>query len=203
MAAPTFTKNPTQVKTGPGLILVNFSLAGTLPDLSVVAGSKFTDPWTGWGKIGFSDNGVTITFRREVEDVPVAESLFPIKRVPTSAGVNVAFDASGINEDNVKLANAGGTWTVSGTGDTQSSKYDPPDPEDMTRVMLGFLSAEEDEAFVWYQTFQSGEVTMERNKGAAKASLRGMSFETEEPDPAVSAKPWNYWYAGTWADAIT
>lgn len=202
MAAPTFTKNPLQIKTGPGLILYNLSLAGTLPTF-VAAGSKFTNDWTGWGKTGFTDDGLTITFTREMENVDVAESLYPVRKVPNSAGCQVAFSASGLNEDNMVLSQAGGTWTTqSGTAATLVRKYTPPDPTELTRVMLGFMSAETDEAFVWYQAFQGGEVTMARQKGAQKASFSGLNFEIEVPDAAVASRPWNYWTAGVWSAPI-
>lgn len=196
MAVPSFTKNPLQVKTGPGLILFSTNLAVTLPVFAAAA-SKFTNDWTGFGKVGYTDSGLTITFGRETEGVEVSESIREIRKVTTGANIQVAFDASGINEDNIKNAMAGGTWsTVSGVGATLVRKFSPPALGSETRVMLGFISAEQDEALVFYQCFQGGEATMTRDKGAQKASLTGTTWDVEVPDPLVSPDDWNYYTAG-------
>lgn len=201
MAAPAQTTNPTQVKTGPGQIMFA-PLGTTLPTL-VAASSKFNNAWTGWVPIGYSDDGLTLKVSRSVDNVEVAESLETIRKVTTARNTTVTFSASGINEGNISLAFNGGTWTtVSGTGATQVRKYVPPALGSEVRIMLGFLSAEVDEAFIWYQCFQTAEATMARQKGAAKASLTGLSFDVEVPDPAVSTSPFAYWYAGTWAAPI-
>ena len=202
MALATLVKNPVQVKLGPGII-ITVDMAGTFPAL-VAAASKFTTSFTGWSSIGYTDEGATLVFNRESEDVEVAEEDNPLKRVGTKVGVSLQFAASGINELNFTAANAGGTWsTVGGTGATQVRKYSPPQPKDQTRRMWAHVGQDGDEIFVVYQGYQTGEITVNRRKGANKASMSGFNVVGEVPDPLVSADVWNYFYAGTWAAPLT
>lgn len=202
MPAPTLVKNPVQVKLGPGLI-ITATMAGAIPTL-VAAASKFTTTFTGWSSIGYTDEGATLTFNRESEDVEVAEEDNPLKRIGTKVGVTLGFSASGINELNLEAANAGGTWsTVSGTGATLVRKYAPPQPKDQTRRMWAHIGQDLDEIFLMYQGYQTGEITVQRRKGANKASLSGYNIVAEVPDPLVSADVWNYFTAGTWAAPLT
>lgn len=207
MALPTLTKNPTQVKTGPGIILFKTCVdattdAAALPVMAVAA-SKFTNSWTGWLPLGFTDEGMSLTFGKESEEVVVAEDNFPIRTSVTKLTGVAAFDMSGINQENVKLAMSGGNWSVSSSGATKLSKYSPPAPSAVTRVMLGFIGADSDEVIIAYQCFQTGEVSLQRKKGAEKASLKGVTLNFEVPSTVVSNDVWNYWTAGTWADALT
>lgn len=202
MPAPSLVKNPTQVKLGPGLI-VTALVSATFPTLTATA-SKFDTAFVGWSSIGYTDEGATLTFNRESEDVEVAEEDNPLKRIGTKVGVSLAFSASGINELNIQRANAGGTWsTVSGTGATQVRKYSPPQPKDQVRHMWAHIGQDLDEIFVIYQGYQTGEITINRRKGANKASLSGFNIVGEVPDPLVSADVWNYFTAGTWAAPLT
>lgn len=195
MAAPTLLKNPGQVRTGPGQIFVA-PLATTLPTF-VATASKLSNAWTGWIPLGYTEEGLTFTSGRTVEDVLVAEELRPIRRVTTGATDTIAFSAAGINENNISLAFNGGTWsTVSGTGATQVRKYLPPDLGDEVRTMVGFLSEDLDEAMLFYQCVQTAEVTSSRQKGTAKASLNGLQFSVEQPDVGVSTAPWAWFTAG-------
>lgn len=202
MTAPVLTKNPTQVKLGPGLI-ITIDVAGTIPALTAAA-SKFASSFTGWSSVGYTDEGTTLTFGRESEAVEVAEETNPLKQIGTSTSVALQFAASGINEVNMIRAFAGGTWsTVGGTGATQVRKYSPPQPAAQVRHMWAHIGADLDEIFLLYQGYQSGEITVQRKKGAQKASLAGFNIVGEVPDPLVSTDIWNYFYAGTWAAPLT
>jgi hypothetical protein len=202
MPAPVLGRNPTQVKLGPGLI-ISAAASVALPAL-VAAASKFTTTFTDFVSMGYTDEGATLVFNRESEDVEVAEEDNPIKRIGTKVGVSLQFAAAGINETNIIAANAGGVWsTVGGTGATQVRKYAPPKPSDQTRRIWAHIGNDLDEVFVIYQGYQTGEITMSRKKGAAKASLSGFNIVGEVPDPLVSVDVWNYFYAGEWAAPLT
>ncbi len=195
MAAPTLLKNPTQVKTGPGQIFVA-PLGTTVPTFAATA-SKFSNAWTGWLPIGYTDEGLTFAVGRTVEDITVAEELEPIRKVTTGRTARVSFAASGVNENNISIAMNGGSWsTVSGATTTLVRKYSPPELGDEVRCMLGYLSEDLDEAYLFYQTFQTAEATITRGRGTQKASLSGLQFDVEIPDPAVSTVPWNWFTAG-------
>lgn len=203
MAAPTLLKNPTQVKTGPGQIFV--ATPGTAVPTFAATASKFSNAWAGWRQIGYTDEGMTFAVGRTVEDITVAEELEPIRKVTTGRTARVSFAASGVNENNIKIAMNGGTWEDVGVGSgaTLVRKYSPPELGEEVRCMLGFLSEDLDEAYVWYQVFQTAEATVTRGRGTAKASLTGLQFDVEVPDPAVSTVPWNWFTAGAAFSAPT
>lgn len=202
MAAPTIVKNPGQIKLGPGLVIT--ADVGTAIPTFVSAASKFTSAFVGWSAIGYTDEGTTVTFSRESEPVEVAEETDPVKQVGTKSSAALQFAAAGINELNMTRAFAGGVWTtVSGTGATLVRKYAPPRPENQVRHMWAHVGADLDEIFLLYQGYQSGEITVQRKKGAQKASLSGYNIIGEVPDPLVSVDNWNYFTAGTWATPLT
>ena len=196
MPAPTLVKNPTQVKTGPGLLL--WAEIGTALPVFVATASKFSNGWPGWLPFGYTDEGLTLTFGRESEDVTVAEELYPIRKVGTSATVAAAFSAAGVNEGVFSVAMAGGTWSTvgAGSGATLVRKFSPPNPTNQKRYMFGFLGNDVDEAMIIYQGYQTGEITRNFRKGAEKSSFSGFNIEGEVPDPLVSADVWNHWLAG-------
>lgn len=198
MALPTLRKNPSQVKTGPGTIWLA-PIGTTIPTWTVAA-SKFTNVFpAGWVSPGYTEEGLTLTFGRETGDVPVAEEFYPIRKVTTSVNGSAAFTMAGLSENNLAFALNGGTWTVvSGTTATTLKKYAPPAPGAETRCMLAHISADSDEIFIAYQTYQTGEITRAFQKGSSKASLSGLSFQFEVPDTTVSSDVWNYFTAGTW-----
>jgi hypothetical protein len=201
MAAPVLYENPSQIKTGPGQIFM--APPGTdLPTFAATA-SKFSNAWTDWVPVGFTDDGLTFTQGRTAEGIQVAESLVDIRKTTTGVQERVSFSPAGINETNFSLAMNGGTWSTvgAGTGATLVRKFAPPEIGQEARVMLGWVSEDLDEAFVWYKCFQTAESSMARQKGTAKASLTGLQFDIEPPDPLVSTDRWNYYTAGEWAGA--
>lgn len=202
MALPTLVRDGDQVKTGPGLILLA-PLTAAFPTL-VAAGSIFTNGFPGWTVAGYTEEGMTVKFGRDTEDVVVAEEDYPIRSVTTSMTGVAEVTLVNINEFNIKAALNGGNWTtVTGTGATQIKKYSPPTPGNEDRLMLVHIGQDSDEILVAYQVYQSGEVSISRKKGADKASLSGLQFNFERPETSVSADVWNYFYAGEWADAFT
>lgn len=212
MALPTQYKNPDQVKTGPGLILFReeYSVTGTGTPVvsalvtalkSAVATSKFTYGFAGFYPVGYTDEGMTLTFGAETEDVEVAEEYYPIRKIPTKKTGQLEFAMAGINQLNLQRALNGGSWSTTGTGDTKVSVFSPPQPGSETRTTIVHIGADGDEVFIAYKCLQTSELSMARKKGAEKASLSGATFELEVPDATVSADVWNYLTAGTWADS--
>ncbi len=198
MAAPAITKNPTQVRTGPGKIFLA-ALGSTVPTWAVT-GSVFSNSWdAAWTSVGYTDDGLTITLGRSVEDVEVAEEFYPIARKTTQMNGSATFSMAGVNLANLKFALNGGSWATTGTGATTMNKYSPPSPGSEVRCMLAWIGDAADEVFIAYQVYQSGELSWARQKGAAKASLSGLTFDFEVPSTGVSADVWNYYTAGTWS----
>ena len=194
MAAPTI--QPGQIKTGPGRIL--YAPMGTvIPTFTATAG-KITATWTDWLEVGATEEGLTYTESTDTSDITVAESLYPVRTVTTGKSSRVAFTMSHVSDLNWKLAMNGGTITSTGTGPTKLNVYVPPLVGAELRVMLGFLSLDEDEALIWPQVFNTGGFETERGAIDAKHGLP-VSFTVELPDPAVLATPYKRWTAGSLA----
>lgn len=188
--------NPLLIKTGPGLI--RYAPLGTaIPTLSVV-GSVITGAWTTWVAVGSTDEGLTFAEATDTEDVTVAESQYPVKTVTTSKSGTVSFAMAQVDTLNWKLASNGGTITHSGTGTTAMDTFVPPLVGAEVRVMLGFQSYDDTEAFVWPQVFNSGGFETPRSTFASKAVLP-VSFSVELPDPAVLTTPYKRWTGGALA----
>lgn len=188
---------PTLIKTGPGII--RYAPLGTAIPTLTAAGSILTGAWTTWVSVGSTDEGLTFAESTDTSPIEVAESLYPVKTVTTSKTATVTFNMSQIDTLNWKLASNGGTVTHTGTGATALDVYVPPLAGAEVRVMLGFQSYDDTEAFVWPQVFNTGGFETQRGKFDSKAGLP-VSFSVELPDPAVLTTPYKRWTAGALAN---
>lgn len=196
MAAPTI--QPGQIKTGPGRVLWA-PLGTTIPTFTVTA-SKVTATWTSWVEAGATDAGMTFNTSTDSSPIKVAESPYTIRSVVTGKAGAVAFAMNHVSDVNWKLAENGGTITVTGTTTTKMSVYVPPLIGAEVRVMLAFLSLDEDEAFVWPQVFNTGGLETERGAIDSKHGIP-VSFDVEMPDPAVLATPYKRIVSGNLAQS--
>jgi hypothetical protein len=196
MAAPTI--QPSQIKTGPGRIL--WAPLGTTVPTFTAAGSKVTATWTSWVEAGATDAGMTFNTSTDSSPIRVAESPYNIKSVVTNKTGTVAFTMNHVSDVNWKLAENGGTITVTGTGATKLSVFVPPLIGAEVRVMLAFLSQDEDEAFVWYQVFNTGGLETERGAIDSKHGIP-VSFDVEMPDALISTVPYKRITSGNLAQS--
>lgn len=190
--------NPLLIKTGPGIL--RYAPLGTAIPTLTAAASVITGAWTSWVAVGSTDEGMTFAESTNTSEIEVAESLYPVKTVTTSKTATVTVNLSQIDTLNWKLASNGGTATTSGTGATKLDVYVPPLAGSEVRVMLGFQSYDDTEAFVWPQVFNTGGFETQRGKFDSKAGLP-LSFSVELPDPAVLTTPYKRWTAGALATA--
>lgn len=200
MAAPTLDLDPTQVHyDGPGIILLA-ELGSTLPT-HAVASSVFTNSWdAAWIPVGYTDDGIGFDFTTSTTDIESAEELEEIAKVETKRSVSVKFSMMQDNKFNLRVAMAGGTWTVvSGSGATQLSKYSPPILGGGKSFMLGWISTAANEVVIAYQVRQVGSLSMSRKKVGTKYVL-ACDFSVEKPSPSVSTDRWNKYVAGTLFD---
>ncbi len=198
MATPTI--QPTQIKTGPGIIYYKYGL--TAMPAPTAAVSKVVLNWVtdSWIQVGATDAGLTYTESTSVEDVRVAESLYPVRRVTTEKTGTVAFAMAHIHDLNWKLAMNGGQTTVTGSAGTKLSAYVPPLMGQEVRVALGFHSYDEDELIIWPQAFNGGSVETARSELQTKGVLP-VEFGIELPDAAILTVPYKRWTAGALAQA--
>lgn len=195
MAIPILTKNATEVKTGPGYILLG--PANPTEPSWVATASKFSNAISGMYSAGYTAEGLTVSFgQRETVSLTPAEEYEPIRIITTGIGATTAaFDMFGVNEVLTKYALNGGTWaTVSGTTTTLVRAYTPADPGSETRCAFVFVSSDQDEILYIPQALQTGEVTRTFTKGDTPSGYKGITFSSEKG--GVSAFSWKYLTAG-------
>lgn len=194
------TINPLAIKAGPGRIY--YAPLGTAIPTPTAAASKIVATWTSWVQVGSTDEGLTYSESTDTEDIRVAESLYAVRTVTTSKTATVSLSLSEIHDLNWKLVSNGGIITVTGAGATKLSSYVPPLAGAEVRVMLGFLSADDDEMLVWPQVFNTGGFETARASFSDKHSLPA-EFSVELPDPAVLTTPYRRWVTGATGLALS
>lgn len=160
-----------------------------------VAGSVFTDALgASWVPAGVTAEGSEFSYQLSTDTIEVAEYLDPLSYVSTGRQAAVAFDAAQDHLNTWKMALNGGTIsTVSGSGATLLSQYEPPTVGSEVRIAL-FWESDDLTMRKWYpRCFQTGSLTVARKKGADYARFP-MSFGLEQP---ASGQPFYVWGAGT------
>jgi hypothetical protein len=189
MPAAVVPKNA--VSVGAGYLYYNTLGAGE-PGWTV-AGSVFTDPWTGWSLLGITREGHELSYEINVDTIEAAEYLDPLLYVTTSRAAGMSFDLMQVHATNFRRALNGGVLSVTGSGATQRNTLRPPVIGAEIRCMLGWEATANDERIIAEQCFQVGTITIARRKGAEHASIP-VEFRFEV---AASGDPFRYETAGT------
>jgi hypothetical protein len=189
---PGTTATPT-VLTDPGYLF--WAPVSTAIPTNTVAGSVFTDSWTGgWVSLGATADGSQFEYDLAVNDISVAEFLDPIKWVTTGRTATMAFSLASYTMTNLSKALNGGTVSVvSGSGATQLNRLRPPVPGSEVRCMIGWESLDNTTRIVIYQAISSGKVSMAFKK-APSFTVIPCSFNLEAP---ASGIPFDVYTAGT------
>lgn len=194
------TISPGLIKAGPGRIY--YAPLGTAFPTFTAAASKIAGAWTSWLEAGATDEGLTYSESTDTEDIRVAESLYAVRTVTTGKSSTVAFALSHISDTNWKTVSNGGTIATTGTGATKLNTFVPPLAGSEVRIMLGFQSLDDDEAFIWPQCFNSGGFETARSTFSAKHVLPA-TFSVELPDATVNGGlPYKRWTAGQLAVGV-
>lgn len=157
-----------------------------------VAGSVFTDPWTGWSLLGVTREGHELTYEINTEPIEAAEYLDPLLYVTTGRSSGMSFDMMQVHATNFRRALNGGTLSTAGAGATLRTTLRPPATGAEVRCQIGWESTDNTERIIALQAFQSGTITINRRKGADNASIP-VEFRFEI-DPA--GDPFRYEAAG-------
>lgn len=198
MVAPVFTGNVNQLHyDGPGIILMApYSATLTLPTFTSVS-SAFTNTWdAAWQPVGYTDTGFEVDLATTTVDIDAAESIYPLATVETLKTINVKFTMMQDNQFNTLRAMNGGSYTTSGSSGAAVTKYTPPIVGGSLRSAIAWLSQGADQSWIGYKAFQSGNITVQRQKLGTKFLL-ACDFKLEVPDSSLSTSLWNSWYAGT------
>lgn len=156
--------NPKAISLGPGYLYIT-PLGSTEPtDLTAV--------WdTAWVPLGYTDDGSEFSYEPATDDVEVAEELDPIDVVTTGRTTSVTFNLAELTAENLKRAMNGGTLTSGGTAPNTFQTIEPPDLGTEVYTMLGFESEDHEERWVFRNCRQTGNIQIQRKKGADKATI--------------------------------
>lgn len=163
---------PSALALGPGYLYIG--AIGTAEPADLV--TAWTVVSAGWVALGYTDQGSEFDYQLNTSPVQVAEELDPISNAPDGRQSSVKFNLAQITATNLKYASNGGT-IVTGTGIVT---FEPPDLGTEVRVMLGFESEDHTERWVFRQALQSGQLTIQRQKGANNATM-STEFMLEKP----------------------
>lgn len=188
---PAMTVPKGALSFGAGYLLT--SALGIGAPANTVAGSVFTDNWpVGWNLYGVTREGHTLNLEIDTEPIEAAEYVDPLLTVTTGRTIGVEMELMQIHLTNFQRAFNGGTKSTSGAGATLLTTYTLPAIGSETRCQIGWESVDGTERWWAMQCFQTGSVSIQRNKGAENASLP-LTY-TMEPD--ASSQPIYFAAAG-------
>lgn len=172
---------PTFVHYGPGKLYVGAEGSTEPSDLTTALNAA-------WKLVGYTDNGHTFTRTPSYENIEVAESLLPIAKVQTGIDETLEFAYAELIAANLQTVLNGATITPSGTGPTAIDKVEPlAFGATETRTAILWEADDKSERWVWRRCIQTGAMAINRQRGAAKATIPA-TFSLEPP--ANGAKPW-------------
>jgi len=159
---------------GPGVTTdpTGFSVAGAL---------------TGFKELGYtSDDGVSFSIGKEVEEIPGWQSMDPLRLLVTAEPKSASYTLKQLNRDNW-AATFGGTFTTEGVAPNEMTRWEPNDAE----IVDGFFVVEFLDDGVTYQ------IGFRRAMNAANvefAFVRSASVDLPHEMRALAAgagkKPW-------------
>lgn len=181
------------VLTDPGW-LFGAPLGSALP-ANTVTGQVFTDAWpAAWLPFGATTEGSTFAYSSSVEAITPAEFFDPTRYVTTSRSGSIAFNLMDYTLTNYKRALNGGIAAllpVSGiVGSTALYEYEPPNPGEEVRIMVGWESLDSTMRLILRQTFQGGEVSSAFTRAPAVAAIP-CTFNIETPAGGVKPFKWS------------
>src|SRR5690349_4637278 len=135
-----------------------------------------------------SEDGVTFTNGKEVEDIHSWQRTTPSRRIVTGRSYTAAAQLQQYNRENYAVALVGGEWTEPSTG---VYRYDPPTDTDALAEYAVVIDAQdggrEDRAVIMRATVE-GDVETQFVRNAA--ALLPVTFSALTPDEAT--RPWYY-----------
>jgi hypothetical protein len=191
IAIPAVTVPKNALSLGAGYLF--WAQLGTAEPGWTIAGSVFTDAWTGWSLLGVTREGHELTYEISTDTIEAAEYLDPLMYVTTGRTAGMSFDMMQVHATNFRRALNAGSPTTTGSGTTLRTTVRPPAIGAEIRVQLGWESTANDERLIALQCFQTGNITVQRKKGADNASIPvEYRFEIDS-----NGDPFRYETAGT------
>ena len=179
-----------KILSDPGFLFAA-PLGSPLP-ANTAAGSKFTDAWpAAYIPLGATTEGSTFSDSTTIEPIRAAEFFNPIKYVTTEGAQSIAFALMDFTLQRYRMARNGGLSALvptSGTGTTAVYEFEPVDPGNEVRIMIGWESLDGTMRLFGRQCIQGGEVSTSFGKAPAVASIP-CTFNFERP---IGAKPYKF-----------
>jgi hypothetical protein len=153
-----------------------------IADLGTTEPTDLATAWSAvsanWVLVGYTDQGSEFHYTLNTDTVDVAEELDPLQVVSTGRTANVQFAMAEVTATNLKRAlNAPNSTITAGTGVVY---FEPPDLGTEVRRMIGWEAEDHTERWIFRQCFNSGDISMQRRKGAANATIT-TQFNLEKP----------------------
>lgn len=168
---------------------------GTAAPTNTVTAGKFSDAVAAaWLPLGATTEGSSFTYSTEVEAIEAAEFFDPIRYATVSRSGAVAFNLMNWTLSNYRRALNGGVAALVpvGTGGSELTTFEPPDPGSEVRAMLLWESTDATIRMMFRQVLQGGEVESAFRKAPAVAAIP-CTFNLEVP---TAGKPFTVWGAG-------
>jgi hypothetical protein len=166
------------------------------PTHAALASSYDADVWAAaWVPWGPTTDGSVFSNSQNVEPIRVAELFDAVAYSVTEVTTSIAFACANYTLHNLRRALNAPTslvTTVSGSGVTLSSKFEPPDPSDIVRCLIGWESLDHTMRMVGRQCINGGEMQSTYGRGAAASIATVWNFER----PAAT-KAFAFYGAGT------
>lgn len=167
------SRNKGQLALGPGLLRI--APLGSPEPVDLIS------PWDpAWTEMGYTREGSKITYELDTGKVEAAEEIDPIHIAINSRNLKVGFMLLQLTAANLRTAFNGGS-IVAGV---DIVTFEPHQPGEEIRIMLGFESEDATERWVFREGLQTGNVEMERKRGADAAGL-AQEFQLAKPSPSV------------------
>lgn len=168
---------------------------GTAEPTHTAAASKFSDAWPGaWIPMGATQDGTTFNWESPLEPIYAAEFLTPLAYAAGEQTGHIGFGLLDFTLKSLQRAmNGGPPTTVSGTGATLVSKFEPPEPSEIVRSMIGWESLDNTMRIIGRQCLNASAVEASFKKGT-DVGVIPCEFNFERP---AAAKSWAIYAAGT------
>jgi hypothetical protein len=190
--APTPVATPNLIRDPGYLYWAPFA---TAEPTYVSTASKFSDAWpVAFIPMGATQDGSTFKWESPMEAIYAAEFLTPLAYANGEQQGSFAMGLLDFTLKSLQRAmNGGPPTTVSGSGATLVSKFEPPDPSEIVRSVIGWESLDNTMRIIGRQCINAAAVEASFKKGT-DVGVIPCEFNFERP---LAAKSWAIYSAGT------
>jgi hypothetical protein len=166
---------PANLSLGPGFLYIA-PVATTEPTDLITAWATVSPSWQA---LGYTDQGSSFKYTIATGNVTVAEELDNVSVQTTGRSSDLSFALAEITATNLMRAMNAPAGSVVTAGAVAT--LEPPDLGTEVRRALGWEAEDHSERWIFRQCFQTGDMTIQRQKGANNATL-ALDFSLEKPN---------------------